>query len=791
MASTYSDKLRLELMATGEKSGEWGSVTNTNLGTLLEEAIAGVYTVTMTSDADYTLTSLNGASDEARQAVLVVESAVSLTATRNLLIPQKDKVYIVKNNTSGGRLLVVKTTVGTGVTLTSGDTQILYCDGTNVYSGVDSLPTGTTIDGAAILTTTAAQTVSNKTIQQSTVDETVIGGVTPAAGTFTTLTVNDSTTLNGTTIPANKTLVTTDDTQSLSNKTLSNGGGSAPFSVGSTVKVTNLNADLLDGKSAPSGAILGTTDTQSVSNKTITSSSVNSTPIGASSASTGTFTTLTSNNTTTLNGTTIPASKTLVTTADTQTLTNKTLTSPTISGLALSDSSIVFEGSVADSFETTLTVVNPTADRTITLPNVSGTVALNEPAIIYSPDGLGGYIPTLATGITAAEIRTLIDAGQSQFSGAWNDLSDVPAVISNISETGMIFEGATANNFETTLSITDPTADRTITFPNATGTVALTSDIPTTLPFSSITSTPTTLSGYGITGTNSLTGSLQVDNLKLDLNTLSSTDSNGNITLAPNGSGTVVIDTTGNENNLVIRSTYADDVPDGVDDDDEVAPDLVLYRDTPSQDLATLGSVIFRGNDSTGTAADYARIASQVRENTAAALSGDLILERHVNGSSLQQTGLLLHGDGSARLYFSTSSSSTEQIKTVEYGSNINNRLRYYIGEAVVLSMIASSGVITPDSSITVGMQYSVMSHTLTSSVTLAFPTTVVAGTGGLFIFTQDSTGGRTVSLGSGYVVANGGGLTIDSGSNAITVVPWHAIRTDLILLGAPQVNFS
>ena len=59
------------------------------------------------------------------------------------------------------------------------------------------------------------------------------------------------------------------------------------------------------------------------------------------------------------------------------TLTNKTLTSPVVSGLSLTDSSIVFEGSTADNFETTLTVVNPTADRTITLPDRSGTVAFS------------------------------------------------------------------------------------------------------------------------------------------------------------------------------------------------------------------------------------------------------------------------------------------------------------------------------------------------------------------------------------------------------------------------------
>lgn len=70
----------------------------------------------------------------------------------------------------------------------------------------------------------------------------------------------------------------------------------------------------------------------------------------------------------------------LVTTSGAQTLSNKVLTSPTVSGLTLSDASVVFEGATADAYETTLTVADPTADRTITFPNVTGTVAILDAA---------------------------------------------------------------------------------------------------------------------------------------------------------------------------------------------------------------------------------------------------------------------------------------------------------------------------------------------------------------------------------------------------------------------------
>jgi hypothetical protein len=81
------------------------------------------------------------------------------------------------------------------------------------------------------------------------------------------------------------------------------------------------------------------------------------------------------------------ATTTLVGTDTTDTLTNKTLTSPVVSGLTLSDASIIFEGAVADSYETTLTVGEPTEDRTLTLPDATGTIALTS-NIPSTTDGL-------------------------------------------------------------------------------------------------------------------------------------------------------------------------------------------------------------------------------------------------------------------------------------------------------------------------------------------------------------------------------------------------------------------
>lgn len=133
MASTYSTSLRLELMATGDQSGTWGDTTNTNLGTLLEQAITGVLSVAQGDVANLTLTNLDGASDQARNAVVRVTGA--LTATRNVVVQTANKLYTIVNATTGGFSIVAKTSAGTGVSIPPGASVDVYSDGTNVVMG--------------------------------------------------------------------------------------------------------------------------------------------------------------------------------------------------------------------------------------------------------------------------------------------------------------------------------------------------------------------------------------------------------------------------------------------------------------------------------------------------------------------------------------------------------------------------------------------------------------------------------------------------------------------------------
>ena len=135
------------------------------------------------------------------------------------------------------------------------------------------------------------------------------------------------------------------------------------------------------------------------------------------------------------------------------TLLNTDLTAISTDAHIFSGGSIVFEGATDDDFETTIAVTDPTADRTYTFPNASGTIVLRDATQTMTNKTLTS--PTIAGGTFSGSFTGTMDLTGTVLSGA----------------SPLVFEGATADDYETTFAFTDPTADRTITIPDATDTL--------------------------------------------------------------------------------------------------------------------------------------------------------------------------------------------------------------------------------------------------------------------------------------------------------------------------------
>lgn len=146
--ASYTTSLRLIQPATGEYPGSWGTQANNGLTALVDTSVAGTATITMVA-ADYTLSTANGATDEARAAVLSLGGTPG--GSYNVIVPAVSKLYVVYNNT--GAAQTVKTSAGTGVSVPNGAAAYLRCDGTNVVTAVNyfgSLTVGTVTGGTFV-----------------------------------------------------------------------------------------------------------------------------------------------------------------------------------------------------------------------------------------------------------------------------------------------------------------------------------------------------------------------------------------------------------------------------------------------------------------------------------------------------------------------------------------------------------------------------------------------------------------------------------------------------------------
>ena len=156
--ATYSTNLALTLMATGEQSNTWGDTTNTNLGTLLEQAISGYVTQVITdgSNANTTITIPNGTTGVARNMFIEMTGALTFSTT-SLIVPANKKMYFIFNNTSGGFAVTVKVSGQTGVLVPNGKKVILTSNGTDIVEAANQVVGAFGVGGA--LTVTGAATV--------------------------------------------------------------------------------------------------------------------------------------------------------------------------------------------------------------------------------------------------------------------------------------------------------------------------------------------------------------------------------------------------------------------------------------------------------------------------------------------------------------------------------------------------------------------------------------------------------------------------------------------------------
>lgn len=177
MASTYSTNLRIQLITTGEQAGVWGASTNTNLGSVIEQAITGYETISITS-ANQALTYADGAPDQARNAILNLTTTTA--AAFNVYAPPVDKTYIIRNSSSYTATIYCSSSFGNttpggaGVAIPAGKTAMVWTNITNVQDQINHISGALSVTGGV----TAALTGN--------VTGNLTGNVSAGAGTIQT-----------------------------------------------------------------------------------------------------------------------------------------------------------------------------------------------------------------------------------------------------------------------------------------------------------------------------------------------------------------------------------------------------------------------------------------------------------------------------------------------------------------------------------------------------------------------------------------------------------------------------
>jgi hypothetical protein len=276
MAITYSPNLKFTLIGTGDQAGTWGNTTNTNIGTLIEQSIAGYVSQTVADSAGSptSLTIADGTDSAARNMVMVLQGA--LTGARDLILPTSTKLYFIHNNTSGGFAVTAKCSGQTGVSIPNGAKAILVCNGVdiveaaNYFSGLVfpssatiATLSGTTLGyGSASITAAsiASGTVTNLLATTFTGGSASITTITGTSANLVTLTANTIGSTASSTIRGSSGVITQFNATSATITTLTCTSATITnFTLPSSATITTLSGTTLGYGSASITTVTGTT----------------------------------------------------------------------------------------------------------------------------------------------------------------------------------------------------------------------------------------------------------------------------------------------------------------------------------------------------------------------------------------------------------------------------------------------------------------------------------------------------------------------------------------------------
>ena len=430
------------LVRWNETNDKWETTNDgTTYGNIVTTADSGTVTSTMITDG----TIVNG--DINASAAIALSKLASGTSAQ-----------VIVADGSG---------VPTYATL-SGDVTISNTGVTTITANSVSLGTDTTGDYVQNLVAGTGVTLSNNSGETAT--PTVAIGQSIGTGdspTFTGLTINGaSIVLEGSTANDFETTLAVTDPTADRTVTFQDGTGTVAF----TSDVTT-HADLTQAHGA-TGAVVGTTNTQTLTNKTLTSPKVNEDVVLTSTATELNVLDGITSSTAELNildGVTATASELNI--LDGATLDVNELN--ILDGATLTTTELNYVDGVTSAIQTQMDLKSPLASPTFT-----GTVTLPDNTVALGTKTTGDYVATITGGTGVASSASTTGEGTTHTLSIGQSVatSAVPTFAGLTLNGNITFEGATADDYETIIAITDPTSDRVIVFPDLTGTVVTTGD---------------------------------------------------------------------------------------------------------------------------------------------------------------------------------------------------------------------------------------------------------------------------------------------------------------------------